>query len=131
MPAAMWSRSHGTIRITTRVLPGLAGIQHALAAGPGVEIRLGAVILALAALKGDQVDAALGEECLERADESPRHGVHQRGGWHGAAADVGEEIRGAAGSLVGGLVHIQVQAVDGLNLKCDVPSEGGGRARYR
>lgn len=42
-----------------------------------------------------------------------------------------EETRGTAGALEGGLVHVQVQAVDGLDLEDDMPSEGvGGGACY-
>ena len=104
----------------------LADVQHALAAGPVPEVRLGALVLALAFLEADQVDVAVPGEGLDRGHELASDGSHQGRRGHRVAADVAEEVGGTARSLQQRLIEIEVETVDALDLQADVVGEGFG-----
>ena len=55
-----------------RLLPSLADVEHALAAGPLAQVLLRAVVLALALAEADQVEAPLAGEALDRRHEVAR-----------------------------------------------------------
>ena len=109
-----------------RLLFRLADTKHALAARLGAEIHLGEVIFALAGREGNWVEVAFGDEGLGHRDENVRHGPisAERGAGHPrtSSAKRATPPRG----LDRALVHVPVQAVDGLDLEGDVTGEGVG-----
>ena len=116
----------GSVVACARLLLGLADIQHALAAGLGAEIHPDEVILVHAGLEGNGVEVAFGDEGLGHRDENVRHGPisAERGAGHPrtSSAKRATPPRG----LDRALVHVPVQAVDGLDLEGDVTGEGVG-----
>ena len=122
----------GSLRASVRstqhagLLLRLADVQHAFPAGPLAQVALGALILALALLETDQVEALAFGEGLDGADEAARHGGHQGRRGDRVAADVAEEVGGAAGGLQQRLVEIELEPVNALDLEGDMLGNGFG-----
>ena len=97
----------------------LADVEHPLGSGKTRQSLLGDLILALALGKGDDLNALALGKVVNRLDEGMAHRPHQRGRGHLGTAVLLEERRHPGTGLQSGLVEVQIQAVDPLDIQRD------------
>src|SRR5262249_3145378 len=107
-------------------LLGLAHEDDALGPLEASVMLLGDIVLALALGEGDQRDLLARDEPLDRGDEGLADRLHEDRGRKRLPAVEAEERGDATVRLKARLVHVEVHAVDALDLEGDVAAQDIG-----
>ena len=113
------------------LLLALADVKQTLAAVPEAQVVLGVVVVALALVEGDQVDALIAGVTFDGRHKGIRHESHHLGVVHLPIVTAAEDDGDAAGGLALRLVDDRVKAIDHLDIEGDFVGVGvGGVACY-